>query len=54
MKLPRLRRRAAPETTEPVPEPPEPASASPAAAPAFQVMAYWGAGTLLASINAED
>jgi hypothetical protein len=40
MKLPRLRRKPAPETTEPVPGPPEPAIASPAAAPAFQVLAY--------------
>jgi hypothetical protein len=40
MKLPRLRRRAAPKTTEPVPEPAEPASVNPATAPAFQVLAY--------------
>lgn len=39
MKLPRLHRRAAPESTDPVPEPAEPASAS-SAAPAFQVLAY--------------
>jgi hypothetical protein len=40
MKLPRLRRKPAPETTEPVSEPPDPATAGPATAPAFQVLAY--------------
>jgi hypothetical protein len=44
MKLPRLRRRAAPETAEPVSGPAEPASVGPAAAPAFQALAYSRAG----------
>ena len=40
MKLPLLRRRPTPQPTEPTSEPDEPMNSSPAAAPAFEVLAY--------------
>jgi hypothetical protein len=53
MKLPRLRRRPAPEATEPDPVPAEPAAASPAAAPALQVTAYSRTGLPDAEFSAQ-
>jgi hypothetical protein len=53
MRLPRLRRRTATDSTEPTSRPEEPTNSRPTATPAFEVLAYSRSGLPDAEFNAQ-